>query len=130
MVKGEEPTPLPKRTLGGRKYTNAELPKGAQDNGVWRQVFIPTYVQYLASRNGNDTWTISDNDAIQLMQQIWKFVYGAGVPYRIKTKGPVFFLVSFLISMCPPAYNSWHILGKSTCMRMAQRIRLFRTCYR
>jgi hypothetical protein len=96
MVKEDEPSPLPKRTLGGKKYTNSELPSGAQDHGVWRQVFIPTYVQYIASRNSNDTWTISDNDAIQLMQQIWNIVYGARVPYRIKTKGPVFFLVSAL----------------------------------
>jgi hypothetical protein len=96
MVKEEESSPLPKRTLGGKKYTNNELPSGAQDNGIWRQVFIPTYVQYLASRTSNDTWTISDDDAIQLMQRIWKFIYGARVPYRIKVKGPVFFLVSAL----------------------------------
>jgi hypothetical protein len=96
MVKEEELSPLPKRTLGGKKYTNSELPSGAQDNGVWRQVFIPTYVQYLARQTSNDAWTISDADAIQLMQQIWKFIYGARVPYRIKTRGPVFFLVRAL----------------------------------
>jgi hypothetical protein len=96
MVKENALTPLPKRTLGGKKFTNSELPSGAQDNGVWRQVFIPTYVQYLASRTSNDAWTISDDDAIQLMQQIWKFIYGARITYRIKTKGPVFFLVSTL----------------------------------
>jgi hypothetical protein len=94
MVKQEEPSPLPKRTSGGKKYTNSDLPSGAQDNGVWRQVFIPTYVQYLANRNCDDAWTISDNDVIQLMQQIWDFIYGARIPYRIKTRGPVFFLVS------------------------------------
>jgi hypothetical protein len=94
MVKQEEPSPLPKRTLGGNKFKNSELPPGAQDNGVWRQVFIPTYVQYLANRNSNDAWTISDDDAIQLMQQIWEFIYGARVPHHIKTRGAVFFLVS------------------------------------
>ena len=96
MVKEEELSPLPKRTLGSKKYTNSELPLGAQDTGVWWQVFIPTYIQYLASQNSNDTWAISDDDAIQLMQLIWKYVYGARVPYRIKTRGPVFFLVSAL----------------------------------
>ena len=96
MIREDEPSPLPKRTLGGKKYTNSDLPSGAQDNGTWRQVFIPTYVQYLASRNSNDTWTINDDDAIQLMQQIWKFIYGARVPYCIKTRGPVFFLVNTL----------------------------------
>jgi hypothetical protein len=96
MVKEEELSPLPKRTLGGKKFTNSELPSGAQDNGVWRRVFIPTYVQYIASRNSDDTWAINDNDAIQLMQQIWEFIYGARVPYRIKIRGPVFFLVSTL----------------------------------
>ena len=94
MVKEENPSPLPKRTLGGKKFTNSELPSGAQDNGVWRQVFIPTYVQYLASRDSSDAWTINDNDAIQLMQHIWEFIYGARVAYHIKSKGPVFFLVS------------------------------------
>ena len=94
MVKQEEPSPLPKHTLGGKKYTNSKLPSGAQDNGVWQRVFIPTYVQYLASRNGDGAWAIADNDAIQQMQEIWDFIYGARVPYRIKIRGPVFFLVS------------------------------------
>src|ERR1700679_2956509 len=96
MVREDEPSPLPKRTSGGKKFTNSELPSGAQDSGVWQQVFIPTYVQYLASQNSNDAWSISDDEAIQLMQKIWKFIYGARVPYRIKTRGPVFFLVSAL----------------------------------
>jgi hypothetical protein len=96
MVKEDAPSPLPKRTLGGKKYTNSDLPSGAQDNGVWRQIFIPTYVRYLASRNSNDAWSISDNDAIELMQQIWQFVYGARVSHRIKSKGPIFFLASAL----------------------------------
>ena len=112
MVKEEPSSPLPKRTLGGKKYTNSDLPAGVLDNGIWRQVFIPTYVKYLASQNSNDTWTISDNDAIELMQNIWKFIYGARVPYRIKTRGPVFFLVSaFLILLCPvesQAFILWH----------------------
>lgn len=99
MVK-EESSPLPpaKRTLGGKKYTNSELPRGALDNGVWRQVFIPTYVRYLASQNSNETWTIGDNVAIQLMQQIWNFIYGARLTYLINAKGPVFFLVSALLT--------------------------------
>ena len=80
--------------MGGKKYTNSELPSGAQDNGVWRRVFIPTDVQYLANRNGDNAWAIADNDAIQQMQEIWDFIYGARVPYRIKIRGPVFFLVS------------------------------------
>ena len=50
MVKEEEASPLPKRTLGGKKFTNSDLPSGALDGGVWRQVYIPTYVQYLASQ--------------------------------------------------------------------------------
>ena len=101
MVKEESlSSALPKRTLGSKKYTNSEHPSGALDNGVWRQVFIPTYIQYLASQNSNETWTISDNDVIQLMQQIWNFIYGARVPYLINAKGPVFFLVSALSYQC------------------------------
>ena len=129
MVKEDEPSPLPKHTLGGKKYTNSELPSGAQDNGIWRQVFIPTYVQYLASQNSNDAWTISDNNVIELMEQVWKFIYGARVPYCIKDKGPVFFLVS--APMCPaatPAYNLCHVLGESTCLQMAQQIWFSHIC--
>ena len=110
-------SPLPKRTLGGKKFTNSELPSGAQDNGVWRQVFIPTYVQYLASRNSQDAWTITDDDAVALMQRIWNFIYGARVPYNIKTRGPVFFLVSDLFHISVSGLQL--VLGKSTCMRMA-----------
>ena len=95
MVK-EEHAPLQKRTSGGKKYTNADLPPGALDNGVWRQVFIPTYVQYLASQDSNDTWSISDNDAVQLMEKIWKFVYGHRVPYHVTINRLAFFLVSAL----------------------------------
>ena len=95
MVK-EEDAPLSKRTSGSKKYMNADLPPGALDNGVWRQVFIPTYVQYLASQDSNNTWSISDNDAVQLMEKIWKFVYGLRVPYHITINGSAFFLVSAL----------------------------------
>ena len=123
MVKEEESSPLPRRTLGGKKYTNSDLPSGALDNGTWRQIFIPTYVRYLASRNSDDTWNIGDDDAIQLMQQIWKFVYGSRVSYRIKIKGPVFFLVSVLSHSESRSKSGLLpvdvLLGESTCLRVA-----------
>jgi hypothetical protein len=67
MVKEEEATPLSKRTLGGKKYTNSELPSGALDNGVWRQVFIPTYMQYLANQDA----TILGASAIMMLYNSW-----------------------------------------------------------
>ena len=135
MVKEEESSPLPKRTLGSKKYTNSELPAGALDNGIWQQIFIPTYIQYLASQNSNDTWTISDNDVIQLIQQIWDFIYGARVKYHIKIRGPVFFLVSVFSHTNVSSSESSLllvdiILGESTWLRMAQWIWFGRTCYR
>ena len=135
MVKEEELSPLPKCTLGGKKYTNSEFPAGALDNGVWWQIFIPTYIQYLASWNSNDTWTISDNNAIQLIQQIWDFIYGARVEYHIKIRGPVFFLVSVFSHTNVSSSESSLllvdiILGESMCLRMAQWIWFSHTCYR
>jgi hypothetical protein len=99
IVKLEHTTPPPtdKRVVTGRKekFTNAHLPRGSQDNGAWRRIFIPTYLQYLASRDSEkDIWTINDDEAIPIQQKIWDFIYGESVPHIITVQGPVFALVS------------------------------------
>lgn len=93
-------SPPPQRVAAGRKekYTNAHLPPGCQDNGAWRRIFIPTFLQYLASRKtGVDAWAASDDDGVSIQQKVWNFVYGGRVPHIVTVQGPVFTLVSVLI---------------------------------
>jgi hypothetical protein len=83
--------------VAGRKekYTNAHLPLGCQENGAWRRIVIPTYLQYLASRSSdNDAWAVKDEEGVSIQQKIWDFVYGDKVPHIITVQGPVFALVS------------------------------------
>lgn len=83
--------------MAGRKekYTNANLPPGCQDSGAWRRTFIPTYLQYLASRDSDtDAWAVNDDEGVSIQQKIWDFVYGDKIPHIITVQGPVFALVS------------------------------------
>ena len=83
--------------MAGRKekYTNANLPSGCQDSGTWRRTFIPTYLQYLASRDSDtDAWAVNDDEGVSIQQKIWEFVYGDKIPHIITVQGPVFSLVS------------------------------------
>lgn len=102
--------------MAGRKekFTNGHLPRGCQDNGAWRRIFIPTYLQYLASRDSDkDAWALNDDEAVSIQQKIWDFVYGDKVPHIITVKGPVFALVGvpihlssrILITFLPKSIN-------------------------
>ena len=53
------------------KYTNADLPPGCQDNGAWHRIYIPTYLQYLASRDSdtNDAWGVNDSEGVAIQQK-------------------------------------------------------------
>ena len=77
------------------KFTNVDLPTGSQDGGAWRRLFVPTYLQYLASRSEDvkDAWTIKDDEVVLNMQKIWDFTYGARIPYDVTVAGSVFFIV-------------------------------------
>ena len=84
------------------KYTNAHLPSGCQDNGTWCHIFIPAYLQLLASQDSDDdTWTINDDEGVSIQQKIWDFVYGNKVPHITTVQGPVFALVSVPILQVP-----------------------------
>ena len=75
------------------------LPPGCQDNGAWRRIFIPIYLQYLACRDSDkDTWAVNDDEAVPIQQEIWNFVYGNKVPHIITVQGPVFVLVGVSFS--------------------------------
>jgi hypothetical protein len=99
LVKVEHMTSLPKRVIGRKeKFTNASLPSGCHDNAAWRRIFIPTYLQYLGSRDVKDAWSINDDEISLTLQKIWDYTYGAKVRQRIATDGAVFFIVSTLPS--------------------------------
>ena len=78
---------------------NAQLPAGCQDNGAWCQLFIPTYLQYLASRDSDNVWAIDDDEAVSMQQKIWNFVYRKKVSHIITVQGPVFALVGIYIPL-------------------------------
>ena len=119
IVKLEHTTPPPsKRAAAGRKekYTNAHLPPGCQDNGAWRRLFIPTYLQYLGSRDtDNDAWTVNDGEGVSIQQHIWNFIYGDKVPHIITVQGPVFALVSVHI-LLQVILLIFYYPGRSTCL--------------
>ena len=77
-----------------KKYTNINLPNGYQDNNAWRGIFIPTYLQYLATRDVKDVWAISDKEAVSVLQKIWNYTYGNKITHTVTRKGPVFAVVS------------------------------------
>lgn len=103
-------SPLPKRSGANRKYTNADLPSGSTNNNTWRKKIIPTYIQYLASRDVKETWTIDDNDSISLLQTIWNFIYGAELLHTVKLNGPVFSIVCILFIPFPTPTVFFHRL--------------------
>jgi hypothetical protein len=103
--------------VAGRKekYTNAHLPAGCQENGAWRRIVIPTYLQYLASRDSDsDAWAANDDEGISIQQRIWDFVYGDKVPHIITVQGPVFALVSVHFFLQVPSSILISHLSRST----------------
>ena len=77
------------------RFTNADLPAGCLDQDQWQCVFLPTHLQYLASRDTDNTWIIKDKDAVLLMQCVWDYIYGASILYMVNVGEPVFFIVSY-----------------------------------
>ena len=68
------------------------LPHSCQDNGAWHRIFVPTYLQYLASRNSDN-----DEEAVSVQQKVWDFVYGDKVPHIVTVQGPVCALVGSML---------------------------------
>lgn len=98
IVKIEATSPPPKCKTGRKdKFTNSDLPIGTLDAGAWRRIFIPSYLQYLSSREIEDAWAIDDDEAASIMQKVWDYTYGARVCCKIAVVGPVFFIVSTLV---------------------------------
>lgn len=98
IVKIEPTPPPPKRSTGQKaKFTNADLPTGTLDGGVWRRIFLPTYLQYLSSQEIEDAWAMDDDEAASIMQKIWDYTYGAKILNEITVAGSVFFIVSIQV---------------------------------
>jgi hypothetical protein len=57
-----------------RQFSNKDLPKGAQDDGKWASVYIPTFLRYLGGINEN-VWSLGDGEATRALQSIWNTVY-------------------------------------------------------
>jgi hypothetical protein len=74
-----------------QKSTNKDLPNGCQDGQRWRRRFIPTYMRYIAG--SEDPWTIDDDKAQEVLQQIWIGVYGAKLRYTVEINDAVFRIV-------------------------------------
>lgn len=68
-----EQSPPPLKRKGHDKYTNEDLPDGAQDQNIWRRIVIPTFVMYIAGRK--DIWSVKDEEAVVSLQKIWDHVY-------------------------------------------------------
>lgn len=89
LVKVEEP-----KRKNGYKFTNDDLPPGAQDEARWRRKVIPLLITYLGGRK--DIWSFDINEAVTVFQQVWSYVYGASIPIEISSKSPVYGLVSLI----------------------------------
>jgi hypothetical protein len=104
-----EDTPKPaKKTSGrrtGEKWHNNDLPEGCSADNLWCKTFIPTYLSWIGQQE--DSWTVSDADAKVWLQKIWQVVYGKKLqPYKIKTDGPVFAIVSPISVSEPPGVST------------------------
>jgi hypothetical protein len=101
-----EPKPASERAKSGdnkpesegskrKKYRNDDLPEGAMDMNLWRGIYVPTYLSYVASYS--DPWVITDDNSRAAMKMIWKRVYnGKSKNYRdITINNAVFYIVSY-----------------------------------
>jgi hypothetical protein len=95
IEQGEQNPPKKVKREGGVtkswKPKNEDLPEGATFNNIWRRVFIPTYMVYVAS--SEDPWSVNDEDAVAKMQLIWDAVYKGKITNNIRIDGVTFRLV-------------------------------------
>jgi hypothetical protein len=82
---------------GSVRWNNSHLPPSSLSNNSWRRVFIPTFINFLATYT--DPWVIEDAEAIKAMQKIWDHIYlnrpgFPDIPYAVVTNQAVFSVVS------------------------------------
>jgi hypothetical protein len=76
------------------KYTNLDLPQGAQVNNAWRKKFITTYEKWLGTRS--EPWDVAEKDSCEALQLIWNTIY-PHIDYVVDADGPVFYIVSVFL---------------------------------
>ena len=64
------------------------LPPGATANDAWRQVVIPSFINFVLS--GDKPWASSESDLAPVLQNVWDHTYGSKEPYKVR-KGTVAF---------------------------------------
>jgi hypothetical protein len=74
-----------------RHFTNSNLPAGAQDQDVWRKLFIPTYARWLG--RFAELWNIDEAKELVALQQIWDTIYRLTIQYTIKANDAVVAIV-------------------------------------
>ncbi|OSD00949.1 hypothetical protein PYCCODRAFT_1468915 [Trametes coccinea BRFM310] len=75
---------------GGKSRTarrNSSLPDGAQDNNLWKGVFLPTLLKALGTRD--DPWSVTDKDMVATLQSIWNATYGSRLHHTVKVNDGV-----------------------------------------
>ena len=101
-VKVEEPDMPPTKRQSGQneggkrqtKYTNIDLPQGAQLNNAWRKRFITTYEKWLGTHS--EPWEVAEKDSCEALQLIWNAVY-PHIDYVVDADGAVFYIVSVFL---------------------------------
>ena len=73
-----------------RKWKTSDLPLGSE--GVWHKQFVTTAYWYIGTLD--KPWHINPALLCQVLQVIWDAIYE--IPYKVKTDGAVYNLVSFL----------------------------------
>jgi hypothetical protein len=79
-------SPTPPAPKKARKKL-APLPAGAEDDNMFRAVFIPTYERWIGTLA--NPWVIPDDVAIKTLQTIWDSIY-LSVPWTVKANDCVF----------------------------------------
>jgi len=77
-----------------RKYMNADLPAGCQEQNIWRGKLILTYIQYMSTHKS--IWGLDDEVTTATLQAIWNFFYSTKIECKILSVGPIFSVVSFV----------------------------------
>ncbi|KZT03382.1 uncharacterized protein LAESUDRAFT_716212 [Laetiporus sulphureus 93-53] len=84
----------PSRQVG--KSKTSDLPDGANTNGRWYRVFLPTLRRYAGTLV--NPWIIKDEDFIHALQMIWNAIYGKAASYTVVCNDHVFKLATQRLS--------------------------------
>jgi hypothetical protein len=58
---------------------NSSLPPGAHELNRWTRYFLPTVIKYVGGGQ-NDIWTLDERETMNILQEIWNWVYSGKDP--------------------------------------------------